>query len=106
MPYGLSLLPPSYCPTVAAGISEASRFSCRKFLGVFWGLRLPRTDRRLALSPPFLLPAAHYKNVGVRISSFRSSIAQPTYPPGLRFAVYLAVLNAKLGAEWIASPFS
>jgi hypothetical protein len=64
-----------------AGVSEVSRFSCRKFLGVFWGLRLRRTDRELALSPPFLLPSAHYKNVGVRVASFRSSIAQPTYPP-------------------------
>jgi hypothetical protein len=64
-----------------AGVSEVSRFSCRKFVGVFWGLRLRRTDRGLAVSPPFLLPSAHYKNVGVRISSFRSSIAQPTYPP-------------------------
>src|SRR2546427_12985395 len=32
-PYGLSLLPPS-CLTFAAGISEVSRFSCMKFLGV------------------------------------------------------------------------
>ncbi len=26
--------------------------------------------------------------------------------PCLRFANYLAVTNAKLGAEWIATPFS
>jgi len=47
-----------------------------------------------------------YKRVGVRIASFRSSIAQPHLYPCLRFAVHLAVPNAKLGAEWIASPFS
>ena len=46
-----------------------------------WGLRLRRTDQRLALSPLFMLPSAHYKDVGVRIASFRSSIAHPTYSP-------------------------
>ncbi len=28
-----------------------------------------------------MLPSAHYKSVGVRIASFRSSIAHPTYSP-------------------------
>src|SRR5215469_5981522 len=64
-----------------AGVFEVSRFSCMKFLGVLWGLRLRRTEQRLALSPLFILPSAHYKDVGVRIASFRSSIAHPTYPP-------------------------
>ncbi len=32
--------------TFAAGISEVSRFSCMKFLGVLWGLRLRRTETR------------------------------------------------------------
>ena len=44
--------------TFAAGISEVSRFSCMKFLGVPWGLRLRRTDQRFTLSPLFILPAA------------------------------------------------
>ena len=55
-----------------AGVSEVSRFSCMKFLGVRWGLRLRRTERELALTLPFMLPSAHYKDVGVRIASFRS----------------------------------
>jgi hypothetical protein len=46
-----------------------------------WGLRLRRTERGLALSSPFMLPSAHYKDVGVRVASFRSSIAHPTYSP-------------------------
>jgi hypothetical protein len=46
-----------------------------------WGLRLRRTERELALSSPFMLPSAHYKDVGVRVASFRSSIAHPTYSP-------------------------
>src|SRR5208282_612862 len=46
-----------------------------------WGLRLRRTDPELALSFRFMLPSAHYKDVGVRVASFRSSIAHPTYSP-------------------------
>jgi hypothetical protein len=41
------------------GISEVSRFSCMKFLGVPWGLRPRRTEWKLALSLPFMLPSAH-----------------------------------------------
>jgi hypothetical protein len=33
-PYGLSLLPPSCGSVAATGVSEVSRFSCLKFLGV------------------------------------------------------------------------
>jgi len=58
--------------TRAAGVCEVSRFSCMKFLGVQWGLRLRRTEQELALSRLFMLPSAHYKDVGVRIASFRS----------------------------------
>src|SRR6202011_3733298 len=46
-----------------------------------WGLRLRRTEQELALSHLFMLPSAHYKDVGVRIASFRSSIAHPAYSP-------------------------
>src|SRR5207302_10271248 len=46
-----------------------------------WGLRLRRTEQELALSSLSMLPSAHYKDVGVRIASFRSSIAHPTYSP-------------------------
>ena len=59
--------------TGPAGIPEVSRFSCMKFLGVLWNLRLRRTERELALSLPFMLPSAHYRDVGVRIASFVGS---------------------------------
>ena len=42
----------------ATGISEVSRFSCMKYLGVLWGLRLRRTEQELALLPLFMLPSA------------------------------------------------
>jgi len=42
--------------------------------------------------------------------SFFTGHAEARYParlyPCLRFAVHLAVHNAKLGAEWFATPFS
>ena len=77
-PCGLSLLPPS-CDGLSSQASlpvlvhEVSRR--------VWGLRLRRTERELALSSPFMLPSAHYKNVGVRVAFFRSSMALPTYSP-------------------------
>src|SRR5207302_10787978 len=46
-----------------------------------WGLRLRRTEQELALASLFMWPSAHYKDVGVRIASFRSSIAHPAYSP-------------------------
>jgi hypothetical protein len=46
-----------------------------------WGLRLRRTEQELALAFLFIWPSAHYKDVGVRIASFRSSIAHPAYTP-------------------------
>ena len=58
--------------TFAAGIFEVSRFSCMKFSRRVWGLRLRRTEQELALSRLFMLPSAHYNDVGVRIASFRS----------------------------------
>ena len=40
-PYGQSLHPVDLLlPDWTAGVSEVSRFSCMKFLGVPWGLRL------------------------------------------------------------------
>ena len=38
-----------------------------------WGLRLRRTEQQLALVLLLMLPSAHYKDVGVRISSFVGS---------------------------------
>jgi hypothetical protein len=91
--------------TGTAGIPEVSRFSCMKFLGVRWGLRLRRTERELALTFPFMLPSAHYKDVGVRIASFRSSIAHPTYPLSTLHCIPRGS-SARLGAERIATPYS
>jgi hypothetical protein len=76
--------------TFAAGISEVSRFSCMKFLGVPWGLRPRRTEPKLALSLLSMLPSAHVNRVGVRIVSFRGSMATPPILY-LRFAGSLAV---------------
>ena len=50
--------------TFAAGIPDVSRF---------------RTEQELALASLFMLPSAHYKDVGVRIASFRRSITHPAY---------------------------
>src|SRR5215471_18858057 len=69
--------PADLLPGWAAGVSEVSRFSCMKFLGVPWGLRLRRTEQRLALSLLFMLPSAHFYRVGVRVVSFRSSMSHP-----------------------------
>src|SRR6266699_1487052 len=69
-----------------------------------WGLRLRRTGQELALTLPLMLPSAHYKDVGVRIASFRSSIAHPAYPLStLRWVPRGS--SARLGARWFAIPF-
>jgi hypothetical protein len=73
-----------------AGVYEVSRFSCMKFLGVPWGLRPRRTEQKLALSLLSMLPSAHINRVGVRVVSFRGSMATPPILY-LRFAGSLAV---------------
>ena len=45
-----------------------------------WGLRLRRIEQKLALALLLMLPSAHYKDVGIRIASFRSSIPTPPIP--------------------------
>src|SRR5712692_9690400 len=64
-------------PDWTAGVSEVSRFSCMKFLGVPWGLRPRRTEQKLALSLLSMLPSAHVNRVGVRVVSFRGSQTSP-----------------------------
>src|SRR5713101_8906845 len=59
-----------------------------------WGLRLRRTEQELALSRLFMLPSAHYKDIGVRIASFRSSIAHPAYPP-----VYASLCTSRYATQ-------
>ena len=66
-------------------ISEVSRFSCMKFIGVLWGLRLRRIDRGLAISFPSMWLSAEVYGVSILIASFRSSIPSPPIPC-LRFA--------------------
>jgi len=73
-----------------AGVSEVSRFSCMKFLGVPWGLRPRRTEQKLALSLLSMLPSAHFYRVGVRVVCFRGSIPTPPILY-LRFAGSLTV---------------
>ncbi len=97
-----AVLPPGF----AAGVSEVSRFSCMKFLGVSGVFDYAGLNQRLAISPLFMLPSAHYNCVGVLIASFRSSIARPTYTPVYASLRTSRCVNAKLGAEWFASPFS
>jgi hypothetical protein len=56
-PYGLSLLPPSYRRNPAAGVSEVSRFSCMKFLGVSGVFDYAGPNRDSRYRPcPFCLP--------------------------------------------------
>jgi hypothetical protein len=103
-PYGLSLLPPSW-HYVSTGISEVSRFSCMKYLGVSGVFDYAGLKQELALAPLIMLPAAI-----TRASASGLHLFGAQYPPHLfpclRFAVHLTMPSAKLGAEWIASPFS
>ena len=64
-----------------AGVSEVSRFSCMKFLGVSGVFDYAGLKQELALALLLMLPSAHYKGVSVRIYSFRSWITHPAYPP-------------------------
>ena len=73
--------PADLLPGSTAGVSEVSRFSCMKFLGVPGVFDYAGLHKGLALSPLFMLPSAHINRVGVRVVSFRSSIAHPTYTP-------------------------
>jgi len=70
-----------------------------------WGLRLRRTVQGLALSPLAILPSAPGHVVGVPIGNFRNSIPIPPIP--LSMLRWVPCGNsARLGAEWIAGPFS
>src|SRR5215472_9672845 len=86
-----------------AGVSEVSRFSCMKFLGVPWGLRPRRTERELALALLSVLPSAHVNRVGVRVVSFRGSMSHPAYPLSTLHCVPRGS-SARLEAKWIATP--
>ncbi len=60
---------------------------------------------RHKMSPEQTRGEAHYKDVGVRIASFRSSIAHPAYPLSTLRCVPRGS-SARLEAERIATRFS
>ena len=70
-----------------------------------WGLRLRGTDLELALTSTAILPSAL-----TTTSASRLEFSGARYPahlfPCLRFSGRLATPTAKLGAEWLATPFS
>src|SRR5215470_16776958 len=101
----LSPSPADLLPGLTAGVSEISRFSRVKCLGVLWGLRLRRTESELALSLPLMLPSTITRASASGLHLFGAQYPAHLFPC-LRFAVHLAMPNAKLGAEWIATPFS
>ena len=90
--------PAGLLPGLTAGAPEASRFSCMKFLGVLWGLRLRQTEQGLALAPLSMLPSAISRASASRLPVFGAQYP-PHLFPCLRFAVHLAMPSAKLGAE-------
>src|SRR6266550_3611238 len=101
-PYSLSLLPPS-CLTFAAGISEVSRFSCMKFLGVPGAFDYAGPTR-LALSPLSVLPSAHVNCIGLRVVYFRSSISHPAYSPVYASPCTSRCPTQNSGPKWIVTP--
>ncbi len=65
----------------AAGVSEVSRFSCMKFLGVLWGLRLRRTAPGTRNSAPVHVA---FRTLQLRRRPdciFSELNTQPTYSP-------------------------
>src|SRR5204862_5817034 len=75
----------------AAGVSEIARFSCMKLLGVPGVFDYAGLLQGLALSSLLMFPSAHLYCVGVRVVSFRSSIAHPAYTP-----VYASLCASRL----------
>src|ERR1700747_3431620 len=60
------------------GVFEVSRFSCMKFLGVLWGLRLRQTEQELALASLSMVLSAI-----TRASASRLHLFGAQYPPHL-----------------------
>src|SRR5262249_42190993 len=87
------------------GISEVSRFSCMKFLGVPGVFDYPglTEDSRCRPRSCCLPPYQERRRPDCIFSELN---CPPHLFPCLRFAVHLAMPSAKLGAEWIATPFS
>jgi hypothetical protein len=77
----------------------------REVSGRAWGLRLRGIGPELALSLLTMLPSALTTASASRLQFFEAEY--PAHPcPYLRFTGHLAVLSAKLGAEWLATPSS
>ncbi len=90
----------------AAGVSEVSRFSCLKFLGVLWGLRLRRTERRTRAIVSVRVACRHYKRRRRPGCIFSELNTHPAYSSVYASPCHLAVASARLEAERIATPFS
>src|SRR5215470_3189024 len=99
----LSPLPADLLPGLTAGVSEVSRFSCMKFIGVsgVFDYAGPSRDSRYRLCsccPP---------RISKRLASgriFSQLDTHPTYPLStLRWVPHGS--NARLEAERIASPY-
>ena len=73
--------PADLLPGWAAGVSEVSRFSCMKFLGVSGVFDYAGLNKDSRYRPCSCCLSAHIYCVGVRVVSFRSSIAPPAYTP-------------------------
>jgi hypothetical protein len=70
-----------------------------------WGLRLRRTGPELAVSFLTMLPSALTTASASQLQFFEARYPAHLFPC-LRFTEHLAMLRAKLGAEWFAIPFS
>jgi hypothetical protein len=83
---------------LAAGISEVSRFSCMKFLGVpgAFDYAGPTRARAIAIVRVAFRTCLLRRRPGCIFSQLN---LPPRLFPCLRFAVHLAVPNAKLGAK-------
>src|SRR5437660_8391981 len=84
--------------TFAAGISEVSRFSCMKFLGVpgAFDYAGPTRARAIAIVRVAFRTCLLRRRPGCIFSQLN---LPPRLFPCLRFAVHLAMPNAKLGAK-------
>jgi hypothetical protein len=101
-PCGLSLRPPT-CLRFGSRCLRGLPVLVHEVSRRAWGLRLRRTEPELALAFRFIWPSANFYRVGVRVVSFRSSIAHPAYPLSTLHCVPHGS-SARLEAKWIATP--
>src|SRR5579864_9389715 len=97
--------PTALLPGLAAGVSEVSRFSCMKFLGVpgvfdYAGLN---EDSRYHPGPCCLPRILTASASGLYV--FAAQLPTPPIPLSTLHCVPRGN-SARLGAEWIATPFS